>query len=354
MIQLPRTAELLSQAYTMKTFRLFASYLGCAFLVIACASCRKDSTSTHTPHIAYVTNGVASFWTIAKIGAEAAGRDLGIKVSVHMPAEGIADQKRMVEDILVRGVDGIALSLIDASNQTSFVNEVAKQTTLITHDADAPQSNRLAYVGMDNYLAGRMVGKMIKENLPEGGKLAILVGRVEQDNARKRRQGVIDEVLGRDLNPDRFDPLDATLENDTYSFVVTVTDQFDRVKAKSNCEDILLKYPDVTGLVGLFAYNIPLCMEALKQTNIERDIRLFAFDEADETLQGITDGTVVGTVVQNPYEYGYESVKLLKAILQNEANSIPETKFIDIPARTINKSNVAEFWADLKQKVSGS
>jgi len=321
---------------------------------ISVVSCNGSKPTSDSPHIAYVTNGVASFWSIAKIGAEKAGEDLDVRVSVHMPAEGIADQKRMVEDILVRGVDGIAISLIDAANQTSFVNTVAEQTTLITHDADAPQSKRLAYVGMDNYLAGRMVGKLIKDNLPEGGELAILVGRIEQDNARKRRQGVIDEVLGRDINPARFDPIGAELRNDRYSFVVTLTDQFDRVKAKSNCEDILLKYSNVKALVGLFAYNIPLCMEALKQTDGSRDIKLFAFDEADETLQGITDGSVVGTVVQNPYQYGYESVKLLKAILQKEPNTIPQSKFIDIPARTITRENVTAFWTDLKRKVNGS
>lgn len=336
----------LNQRYT--TFFVFVSLLSS---VIGCN--RKVDTSG-APRIAYVTNGVASFWSIAKIGAEKAGRDLGVHVSVHMPAEGIADQKRMVEDILVRGVDGIAISLIDATNQTGFVNQVADQTTLITHDADAPLSRRLAYVGMDNYLAGRMVGKLIKENLPEGGQLAILVGRIEQDNARKRRQGVIDEVMDRELNPNRFDLLDSPIQNDKYSFVVTLTDQFDRVKAKSNCEDVLLKHPEVNALVGLFAYNIPLCMEALKQTDGKRDIRLFAFDEADQTLQGIVDGSVVGTVVQNPYQYGYESIKLLKAILNKEPNSIPNSKFIDIPARTITKDNVSEFWSDLKQKVSGS
>lgn len=338
----------------MRLNHRYTKFFVFVFLLSSLVGCNRQENTSGEPRIAYVTNGVASFWSIAKIGAEKAGRDLGVKVSVHMPAEGIADQKRMVEDILVRGVDGIAISLIDATNQTSFVNQVADQTTLITHDADAPLSRRLAYVGMDNYLAGRMVGKLIKENLPEGGQLAILVGRIEQDNARKRRQGVIDEVMDRELNPNRFDPLDSPIQNDKYSFVVTLTDQFDRVKAKSNCEDVLLKHPEVNALVGLFAYNIPLCMEALKQTDGKRDLRLFAFDEADQTLQGIIDGSVVGTVVQNPYQYGYESIKLLKAILNKEPNSIPNSKFIDIPARTITKDNVSEFWSDLKQKVSGS
>ena len=316
--------------------------------------CNRGSIPSNgkQPHIAFITNGVASFWTIAKSGAEAASRDLNVKVSVHMPAEGIADQKRIVEDLIVRGVDGVAISIIDAANQTGFVNETSRHTKLITQDSDAPASDRLAYVGMDNYKAGRLLGEMIKRDLPQGGTLAIFIGRVEQDNARKRRQGVIDEVLGREFDPTRYDPPGVELTGNGYSFVVTLTDQFDRVKAKANCEDALLRYPNLSGMVGLFAYNAPLCLEALKQTGKRGAIKLFSFDEADETLQGIQDGWISGTVVQNPFEYGYQSVRLLRSILADGVASIPGSKFIDIPARSIDKTNVSQFWEDLKRKVA--
>lgn len=325
--------------------------LTCVICSIVLLSCKHNQSSSSEPHIAYITNGVASFWTIAKAGAEKAGKDLNVKVSVHMPAEGIADQKRILEDLMVRGVDGVAISLIDANNQTSFINDVASHTKVITQDADAPKANRLAYVGMDNYRAGRMVGEMIKKTLPSGGTLAILVGRIEQDNARRRRQGVIDEVLGRSYDPERFDPPGEELTNGTFTFTVTLTDQFDRVKAKANCEDVMLRYPNLSGVVGLFAYNIPACLEALKQTKSLGSIKLFAFDEANEVLQGIQDGNVVGTVVQNPYQYGYQSIKLLREILAGTPDAVPQSKFIDIPARVIDPSNVSAFWADLKGKL---
>lgn len=174
--------------------------------IVPILGCQKNSSSG--PRLAFITNGVASFWTIAKYGAEAAGKQLGVNVSVHMPAEGLVDQKRIVEDLITRGVDGIAISVIDATNQASFINDTTQKTKLITQDSDAPTTSRLAYVGMDNYKAGRMLGALIKDTLPEGGKLALFVGRVEQDNARKRRQGTIDEVLGRSFDaamilPDR-------------------------------------------------------------------------------------------------------------------------------------------------------
>ncbi len=331
----------------------FSLPLLCALFALMGIGCEKSGSHTHKgPHIAYITNGNASFWTIAKIGAEAAGNNLGVTVSVHMPAEGIADQKRIVEDLLTRGVDGIAISVIDANNQTGFLNDTALHTKLITHDADAPASTRLAYVGMDNYQAGRMLGAMIKRTMPDGGSLAIVVGRVEQDNARKRRQGVIDEVLDRSFDPTRYDAPGQEISNGSYTFVVTLTDQFDRVKAKANCEDALLRYPSLTAIVGLFAYNTPLCLEALKQAGKLGSVKLYSFDEADETLQGIKDGHVVGTVVQNPYEYGLQSVTLLKELIAGNSAAVPQSKFVDIPARTIERSNVDEFWLDLKKKTT--
>jgi ribose transport system substrate-binding protein len=197
-----------------------------------------------------------------------------------------------------------------------------------------------------------MLGELISKTLPSGGAFAILVGRIEQDNARKRRQGVIDQLLGRSYDPERFDAPGQELTNGAFSVVVTLSDQFDRVKAKSNCEDVVLRYPALTGIIGLFAYNIPACLEALKHSGTQHPVKLFSFDEADEVLQAIQDGRVVGTVVQNPFEYGYQSVKLLRDIVGGKSDAIPASSFIDIPARLIDRSNVAEFWTDLRSKVS--
>src|SRR5947208_3744013 len=153
------------------------------------------------PTVAYVTNGIASFWVIAEQGVKAGGEKYGANAKAYMPAEGVADQKRIIEDLLTRGVDGIAISPIDPANQGDLINHACEATKVITHDSDAPGTNRLCYIGMDNYTAGRMCGKLVKEAMPEGGSVMIFIGRLEQDNARRRRQGVIDELLDRSVDP---------------------------------------------------------------------------------------------------------------------------------------------------------
>ena len=86
------------------------------------------------PTVAFVTNGVASFWVLAQAGANQAAEDLDINVDVRMP-DGLVDQNRIIEDLLVNDVLGIAISPIDGVNQNTKLNEAAARTHLITHDS---------------------------------------------------------------------------------------------------------------------------------------------------------------------------------------------------------------------------
>ncbi|MGL4461564.1 MAG: sugar-binding protein [Planctomycetia bacterium] len=305
-----------------------------------------------TPRVAYVTNGIASFWVIAAKGAVDAGKEFNAKVEVRMPPNGVIDQQRMVQELLAGGVDGMAVSPIDPANQGDLLNEIAANTRLITHDSDAPASKRLCYIGMDNYEAGRMVGRLVKESLPDGGGIMLFVGRLGQENARLRRQGCIDEVLGRAPDRTRYDEPGKELTEGKYTILDTRTDQFDFAKAKALPQDAITRYPNLACMVGLFAYNPPKCLEAVREAGKAKKIKIVGFDEDAETLQGIIDGDVHGTVVQNPYQYGYASVKMLAALARGEDAGIPEGKIIDIPAQAITKANVEPFRAQLR-KLTG-
>lgn len=338
--------------------RLAYLFVLTAILVVGCNKDGSDSAGPNDgskrPKVAYVTNGVASFWTIAESGVKRGGEEFDADVEVLMPVEGISDQKRMIEDVLIKGVDGIAISPIDPENQTDLLNQAAERASVITHDSDAPDSKRLCYIGVDNYSAGLMCGELARKALPDGGKVAIFIGRLEQDNSKRRRQGTIDGLLGREPDPTRFDPPDQEINEAGYQIVGTYTDQFDRAQGKANAEDVLSRHPDIAGMIGLFAYNPPLMLEALKQGDKLNKVKVIAFDEADETLQGIIDGTVSGTIVQNPFEYGRQSVRILAGLARGQTLSdlgVPETNFVDIPARTIEQGNVKEFWAELNKNL---
>ncbi|MAJ74728.1 sugar ABC transporter substrate-binding protein [Candidatus Poribacteria bacterium] len=133
-----------------------------------------------------------------------------------------------------------------------------------------------------------------------------------------------------------------------YIILDTRTDQGDRATAKKNAENTLKKYPSLDAMVGLWAYNVPQCLEALKDVGKEGKVKLISFDEDELTLQGIKDGHIVGTVVQQPYEFGYQSVKYLKALVENQTVDLPDNKQLDIPTKVIKQENVEDFWSNLK------
>jgi len=326
------------------------------FVLVTCllvAGCASREQGEREPLLGFITNGIASFWVIADKGARDAAEEYGVEVEVMMPPDGTAsDQRRMVQDLLVRGVDGIAITPIDPSNQSGLLSEIAQNTHLITHDSDAPESERLVYIGMDNYVAGRMCGALLKEAMPKGGTVMLFVGRVGQLNADLRRQGVIDELMDRSMDNTRRDPVDARIEGERYTILDTRVDQFDFARAKSQAEDALARYPDLSAMVGLFAYNPVQILEAVREADKLDQITIVGFDEDDVTLQAIAEGTIAGTVVQSPYQYGYESVRVLAALARGDRSVLPESKFIDIPARAITRDNVEAFRTELEALVS--
>jgi len=150
--------------------------------------------------VAFISNNPYEFWTIARRGAEQAVKELKEKEKIdvdlefHMPARGTAaEQRQIIEDLLTKGVKGIAISVNDAANQADYYNDLAAKVPLITQDSDLPQgSKRLCYIGTNNVEAGKAAGELVKKACPEGGKYVIYVGKLDVQNAQERRQGVID------------------------------------------------------------------------------------------------------------------------------------------------------------------
>ena len=315
----------------------------------------QSADASKRPKLAFVTNGIANFWKIAESGARQAAKDLECDVEIKMPpSEGgrAANQKRMLQQLISKGTEGIAVSPVDPANQTDILNEVGDNAFFITHDSDAPATNRLTYIGMSNYDAGRMAGELVKKAIPDGGNIVIFIGSLEQHNAKLRRQGVIDEVLGRSHDPNRYDQPGAEIGDDKYTILATRVDDFNDTRKKELPEQALAKFDKIDCMVGLFEYNPPFIFDALEGAGKVGQIKVVGFDENERTLEEIKKGNCVGTVVQNPYMYGYKSIEVLNR-LANGDKSDTETEFIDIPAQKIEPENVDEFQKNLAAMIKG-
>lgn len=159
---------------------------------------REEAPDSDRTKVAFVSNNSAEFWTIAEAGTRKAAEEFGVEVLFRRPkTPTAAAQKEIIEDLLARGVKGIAISVNDPINQKEYLNSIAERVPLITQDNDAPDTKRKCYIGTDNVAAGRSVGKLVKEVMPQGGKIAIFVGQPDPINAQQRRQGVLEELAAK-------------------------------------------------------------------------------------------------------------------------------------------------------------
>jgi ribose transport system substrate-binding protein len=311
--------------------RILAAGLSAALvLAVSAASAAEKKT------LVFVVNGASDFWKIAEAGVKKAQGELpNYDLQFKYPEQAAAAvQQRVMEDLVAAGVAGIMVSSVDPKNQTEGLNKIASQTLLLTTDSDAPQSKRVAYIGSSNTALGKDAGKLMLKALPSGGKCIGFVGLPGADNARERIEGIKETIKGS-----KVDLIDVR------------ADEIDQTRAKRNVEDALAATPDVACMVGIYSYNTPRIYEALKEAGKLGQIKVIGFDEDPITLGGVKEGSIIGTVVQQPFEWGYQGMKLMAKILEGDKSGVPADGVIIVPGKVIDQSNVDDFMGSMKKMM---
>lgn len=309
------------------------SALSLAVALTATAGLAQDKKT-----LAFVVNGASDFWKLAEAGVKKAQEELpNYDLQFKYPEQAAAAiQQRLMDDLVAAGVSAIMVSAVDPKSSTEALNRIGSQVPLFTTDSDAPDTNRVAYIGSSNTDAGKQAGEIAKKALPDGGKCIGFVGLLGADNARER-----------------IDGMKAALEGSNVELIDVRGDDIDMTRAKRNVEDALAANPDIDCMVGFYSYNPPRIYEVLKEAGKLGEIAVVAFDEDPITLGGVKEGTIAGTVVQQPYEWGYQGMKLMAAVLEGDTSMIPEDGLVIVPTAIIDKDNVDAFEAELKARIGG-
>jgi ribose transport system substrate-binding protein len=288
--------------------------------------------------LAFVTNNTSEFWKIASAGVHKYEKEAGVQVDIKLPTTGKTDeQNRILETLSSQGYNGIAVSVITPKDQVSELNRFASTTNLITFDSDCPASNRILYIGTNNFVAGQTLGAQIVKMLPNGGKMAVFVGSLSADNAAQRLGGIEDAIKGHNIE-----------------IVAKKEDATDKAKARSNVEDVINAYSDLNLVTGLWSYNGPAIAKALESTGKKGKILAAVFDEEQGTLDGIKDGTIQVTCVQKPFMFGYLSAKWLTELAKGgDTVKLPAGGVIDTGVDLIDSTNVDTFEKNLTAMKAG-
>ena len=121
------------------------------------------------------------------------------------------------------------------------------------------------------------------------------VGRTGAHNAIERMDG-LKEAAG-----DKFKELDR------------MGTRRDRTKARDNVRNALRNHPDLKLLAGIWSYNAPAIVDVIQETGKRKDVKVVVFDAEKLAIDQMGDGMIDAMIVQNPYDMGYQTARLLKA-----------------------------------------
>lgn len=260
-----------------------------------------------------LTNGNSPFWDAGKVGIDDAKRDLklaeaGFDASMEYNDGTIAGQITKLRQFNSQtDIAGIGISAIDAKNvnvSEELKSLKKKGVAVVTFDSDLDRETqrdaRTAFIGTDNFQGGRELGVCLKQLLPEGGEYVTFVGLLSAQNAKERIDGFA-EGAG-----DKFKSADA------------MADDFDKTKAKDNVRNAIGNHPNLKAVVGIYSYNAPAIIAVVKEMNKRDALKVVAFDADPVTISQMGQGQVDAMMVQNPYQMGYQSVRLMKALVTDD------------------------------------
>lgn len=315
--------------------QVLAAAAAAAGLLVAGAATAQDKQQ-----LAFVVNASSDFWKLAEAGVKKAQAELpNYELQFRYPAQGTAAlQNALMDDLVAAGTDAIMISSADPKNSIDAFNKVAAQVPLFTTDSDAPQSNRIAYLGSSNTAAGVQAGEeMVKAMGGKEGKCMGFVGFLGADNAIERIDGFKQAIEGKGIE-----------------LVDVRGDDVDFTRARTNVDDVLVANPEINCMVGFYSYNPPKIYEALQAAGKLGQITVVAFDEDPVTLGAVKEGSFASTVVQQPFEWGYQGMKLMAKYLEGDKSGVPADGLIIVPTAVINSDNVDAFSADLKAKIASA
>ncbi|MBC7227414.1 MAG: sugar-binding protein, partial [Thermoflexales bacterium] len=271
------------------------------------ASCGPKPTPTPPPakgfRVVVIGKSVHPYWSNVELGVRAAARDLGLSEDQAIffvpPTEDVAKQIETMEMYIAQGVTGIAVAPSDPAALEPVMKKAADAGIIVT-TLDTPPvegSVSLVYIGTDNYSAGKMAGEVMKQLLPEGGKVGIGRGSDTALNALQRTQGFLDAIAGTKIQA--LEP---------------VNDKEDAARALELANSVLSANPDLAGAFGVYAYNGPAWATAIKEAGKAGKIKLVCFDATTDIINGIKEGVIDATIAQREYDMGYKSVQLIYLI----------------------------------------
>ena len=277
-----------------------------------------------TKRIIFLTNGSDPFWDACRSGLEEGAKQFEMEQAGYTVAMEVNNGKPQGQIDKLRqfasqgDVAAVAISVIQADN-AAIIEEMKslqeKGIKIITVDGDVNRDKfrdaRSYYIGTDNIVGGRTLGTTAKAILESRGKTSggyvQFAGFTDNDNARSRMNG-FQEAIGK-----------------TFKELDRMPDAMDKSKARENVRNAIANHKDeLVALVGIWAYNAPAIAQVVEETNTRDKYTVITFDAQAVAIEEMAAGKIDAMVVQNPFDMGVQTVRVLKAMLADDQATIKE------------------------------
>ena len=288
--------------------------------------------------------------------------EINAQVVVQLPDEGTVEkQNSLARELLKMDVSAIAVNPIDGQAQINNLNRLCGSVETITFQHDSPESERQLHVGTDHHAVGRDLGALLKTALPEGGKAVLLADRIDGGETSMRRQGLIDELLGRDRDASFYrssdgvwDSADQPVEGGDFTLVTAIVTE-DGVSAVTEQVTKLLEGgEEIQAIIGLFDRGVPASVAALKDAKKLGEVKLLGFGQHTDSLVALRDGHCEALIVEDPIALAQEVTRTLKNVLNLQRSKLPDDGYATVPARTVTRDNFDQFVSDWRAKLSAA
>ena len=306
MLQLTRPFLL----FAILSCSLLSSFSGCDSSLSGLSTAKLGS-SPGKLRFAVIPKGTShQFWRSVHAGAEAGAKELGDVEVLWKGPETEADttgQIAVVKNFITNRVDGIVLAPNHSQSLMDVVSEANDENIpVVIFDSGLGKGPKIvSYVATDNRRGGVLAGKCLADAIGNKGKVIMLRYNPGSESTEQREIGFL-EAMSEEKGIE-------VLSSDQYAGTKTE-------EALAKATQLLNKYRDQVN--GIFAVCEPNCngvLEALVQTGLAGKVKFVAFDPSDTLIRGMSENTVAGIMLQDPFEMGRQSVLALRKHLRKEA-----------------------------------
>ncbi len=315
-------------------------FLGIVAMATALFVCGCDYHQKSERYFLIATNINLTYWQSAHAGFAKAAAQYGVTEDMRGPDNfNPAIEVDEFRAAMARKPAGILVSVADPQLMTPEINKaMAAGVPVIAIDSDAPNSQRLFFIGTNNLEAGRLGGQRVAAELNGKGNVVFFT-MPGQPNLDERLKGYKDVFAG-------FPG-------------IKIVEVFDMKGESGTAMDKAQEYLSRTGASKINAF---VCLEAsagkdvgeaFKRNKATQDVMLVAMDVDQATLQLVKDGTIQATISQKPFTMAYLGLKALDELhhyplkpldrdYQSDAQA-PIPAFVDTGVSLVDKSNVDKF-----------